>query len=60
MNLVFQILPFALNHAMNHVRFMISPELYEVQDKVQGCHALYHMVQGHAPNVVHGGVIHDP
>jgi hypothetical protein len=30
---------------------MISPELYEVQDEVQGCHA---------PAVVHGGVIHDP
>jgi len=35
----------ALNHAMNHVRFMISPELYVVQDKVQ---------DSHAPYVVHG------
>jgi hypothetical protein len=25
-----------MNHAMNHVRFMISPELNVVQDKVQG------------------------
>jgi len=24
----------ALNHAMNHVGFMISPELYIVQDRV--------------------------
>jgi len=23
---------------------------------VQGCHALYHMVRGHAPHVVHGGI----
>ena len=26
----------ALRHAMNHVRFMISPELHVVQDRVQG------------------------
>ena len=26
----------ALHHAMNHVRFMISPELHVVQDRVQG------------------------
>jgi hypothetical protein len=25
----------ALHHAMNHVRFMISPELHVVQDRVQ-------------------------
>jgi hypothetical protein len=30
---------------MNHVRFMISPELYAVQDEVQGCPAPY-VVQG--------------
>jgi hypothetical protein len=51
MNLVFQIVPFALNHAMHYVECMIGPELHVVQDEVQGCHA---------PNVVHGGVIHDP
>ena len=26
----------AMHHAMNHVGFMISPELYTVQDKVHG------------------------
>jgi hypothetical protein len=26
----------ALNHAMNHIGFMIRPELNVVQDKVQG------------------------
>jgi len=26
----------SLHHAMNHVRFMISPELDEVQDRMQG------------------------
>ncbi len=31
----------ALNHAMNHVRFMISPELHVVQDKVHGSHEPY-------------------
>jgi len=25
-----------MHHAMNHVGFMISPELYTVQDKVHG------------------------
>jgi hypothetical protein len=25
-----------MHHAMNHVGFMISPELYMVQDKVRG------------------------
>ncbi len=36
----------ALNHAMNHVRFMLSPELHVVQDKVHG---------SHEPYVVRGG-----
>ncbi len=26
-----------MHHVMNHVGFMISPELNEVQDRVQGC-----------------------
>jgi hypothetical protein len=26
----------SLHHAMNHVRFMIGPELNEVQDRMQG------------------------
>jgi len=34
-----------MNHTMNHVRFMISPELEVVQDLVEDCHASY---------VVHG------
>jgi len=36
----------ALRHAMNHVRFMISPELHVVQDRVQG----------KAPNLTRFGV----
>jgi hypothetical protein len=26
----------SFNHAMNHVRFMVGPELDEVQDRIQG------------------------
>jgi hypothetical protein len=31
-----------MHHAMNHVRFMISPELYVVQDKVHGMPCISH------------------
>jgi hypothetical protein len=34
-----------MHHAMNHVRFMISPELHVVQDGVHGSPEPY-MVQG--------------
>jgi cytochrome c2 len=36
----------ALHHAMNHVRFMIGPELDEVRDRMQGeslHHAMNHV-----------------
>jgi hypothetical protein len=31
-----------MHHAMNHVRFMISPELYVVQDRVHGKPCISH------------------
>jgi hypothetical protein len=34
-----------MHHAMNHVRFMISPELHVVQDRVHGSPEP-HVVQG--------------
>jgi hypothetical protein len=48
-----------MHHAMNHVGFMISPELYIVQDKVHGFATNYSKLAAaiHVPGVVGGGIL---
>jgi len=42
-----------MHHAMNHVRFMISPELHVVQDAAHGSPEP-HLVQGELPTILSG------
>jgi hypothetical protein len=45
---------FAIHHTMNHIRFMISPELNIVQDGVHGSAPQWDQGQSPDPHMVQG------
>jgi len=45
---------FATHHTMNHIRFMISPELNVVQDRAHGSAPRWNQGQSPEPNMVQG------